>query len=1102
MLFLITTQTKKMNHRGFFILICTIAIAACTRDRKQVAPAYQGPLFTSVPAEHSGIAFKNSVVQTDSFNCVNYTYALLGGGVAVGDLNNDGWEDLYFTSNQKSNKLYLNKGDFKFEDDTAAAGVSDSTGWSTGVSMVDINNDGWLDLYVCKSASIEDREGRKNKLFINLKNGTFKEQAKDWGLDHPGFSIQSYFLDYDKDGDLDLYLVNHRVDFENTLRIEKRENQKFYPETSDHLFRNDGHRFTNVTPQAGLVNKAWGLSAAIGDFNNDGWPDIYVANDYIAPDHLYINNRNGTFSDQIDTRLKHISYNSMGADFSDINNDLLPDLMVLEMSAEDHVRSKENMPTMNTAGFQKIVSSGYHYPYMANMLQLNNGNGSFTEIGQMAGVSKTDWSWGPLIADFDNDGYKDLFISNGIERNFSNQDYIRTVQKNLERNIVMTVSEVIDMMPSEKLVNYGFRNKGNLQFENTTQAWGLTDQINTNGVAYSDLDNDGDLDLVLSNMSDTATLYKNHSQANYLDIVLKGPPGNTTAIGATVTLFTRDGKQRQELYTNRGYQSAVTKVVHFGLSETETADRVEVIWSDGKVSTLSNIAANQRLQFEYDPDSEARHTRQKVTRNVQVLSPKKSGIGFEHKENGFDDFSRQTLLPRKYSQQGPTLSVGDINGDGLDDFFIGGAHGQTGAFYLQNRHGHFDSLPQSSFERDRSYEDQGSLLFDADQDGDLDLYVCSGGYELEEQSNLLQDRLYLNQGNGTFTRSLRLPTMLSNTKAVKAIDSDNDGDKDLVIGGQTIPGKYPLSAPSYFLENSEGAFTIVTEQLGPDFAHVGIVNDLLFSDYDDDGDADLFVVGEWMALTVFENQDNVYEPAKIEAFENTEGWWNSIAAVDLDKDGDLDYLFGNLGKNNKFQPTKEKPLHIFGADFDDNGRYDMVLSKSYQEKLVPIRGKECSTEQNSFIAETIPTFKQFAQSSLADIYGKEALAHADHWQATHFGSAYALNLGNGQFQLKELPSSAQMGPSLSFAIADINQDGYEDVIGVGAIHESEVETIRYDGNIGYILTSGAEGQMTPYKDVNLYLGKNAKVIQKIQIGKQTHFLIGNNNTGLNLIRAF
>ncbi len=558
----------------FFLLFTFLFIFSCNSFESKKKTSDAETLFTLIPSEQTQIKFSNNVVQDNNFNCVRYMYALNGGGVAVGDINNDGLQDVYFTSNQESNKLYLNKGNFEFEDITESANVADNIGWTTGTSMIDINNDGWLDIYVCKSASLESSEWRKNKLYINQKDGTFKEEAHAFGLDNDGFSIQSYFFDYDKDGDLDMYLVNHRVDFENTLRIEQKENQKKFPETSDHLFRNDGNTFTDVTVEAKLVNKAWGLSASIGDFNNDGWPDIYVANDYIMPDFLYINNQDGTFSNQLNTRFKHISYNSMGSDFADINNDFFPDLMVLEMSAEDHVRSKENMPSMNTQGFEKIINANYNHPYMANVLQLNNVNGTFSDIGQLTGMSKTDWSWAPLIADFDNDGHKDVFITNGIDRNFSNQDYVRKVKSNLDEKVHMTVLDVVNMMPSEKLANYSYKNNGDLSFENSTKSWGLDKKVNSNGVAYADLDNDGDLDLIVNNMSDIASIYKNNSTGNFINIKLIGSEKNKNAIGSKVKIFTDKTKQSQELYTTRGYQSCVTNVLNFGLGEEEEIKKI------------------------------------------------------------------------------------------------------------------------------------------------------------------------------------------------------------------------------------------------------------------------------------------------------------------------------------------------------------------------------------------------------------------------------------------------------------------------------------------------------------------------------------------------
>lgn len=1071
---------------------------SCKEATEKVTISESKTLFKEVPESQSGIDFKNEVNQDSNFNLVKYTYALLGGGVSVGDINNDGLDDIYLVSNQSLNKLYLNKGNFKFKDITEVSGVADGDGWSTGTSMIDINNDGWLDIYVCKSASLNDPDLRRNKLYINQKDGSFKEKAKLWGLDHNGFSIQSYFFDYDKDGDLDMYLVNHRSDFENTLRIEDKKKRKYYPETSDHLFRNEGNKFINVTLQSKLINKEWGLSASIGDFNNDSWPDIYVANDYIAPDYLYINNRDGTFSNQINTRIKHISYNSMGSDYADINNDLLPDLAVLEMSSEDHVRSKENMPTMNTDGFNKIVKSGYHYPYMSNVLQLNNGNGSFSDIGQMAGVSKTDWSWAPLIADFDNDGFKDLLVTNGIDRNVANQDYIRVVKKNLDNNITMTMNEVINMMPSEKLSNYVFKNKGDLTFENLTEDWGLNKKINSNGVAYADFDNDGDLDLVMNNMSDKAMVYKNHSKANYIKIKLKGGEKNVDAIGAKVKVFTKKGGQFQELYTTRGYLSSVTNTLNFGLGDEEIIKKIEVVWPNGNVLISENVKANQKVTFDIKDVGSDISLKMKVNRNFKRVNPKPLGIDFVHQENIYNDFSKQVLLPQKLSQKGPSLSVADINNDKLEDFYVGGASGQPGELYMQNVEGKFTLSHQESFVLDNKYEDNGSLFFDADGDGDLDLYVASGGYELSENDKLLQDRLYINDGKGNFERKFNLPDMLSSTKSVKVFDFDDDGFNDLFVGGNVIPGKYPLAPRSYILKNDKGVFIDVTEDVVSGFSEIGLVNDLILSDYDNDNDKDLFVIGEWMPIRVFNNNSGKFNEVDIIELKNTHGWWNTILEVDLDNDGDYDYVVGNLGENNKFHPTVEKPLHIYGNNFDNNDSYDMILSKDYKGNLVPIRGKECSTQQNKFVSDKMPTYKEFALSTLSDIYGEEELKASYHREVYTFSSMYLQNNGKGSFDLKKLPSYAQMGPTLGFEVADINNDGYKDIIGVGSIHETEVETIRYDANNGYIILGDSLSSLKPYKDFNFYNSKNSKGIKKINIGGREYYMIVNNNSPITI----
>ncbi|MDT0687840.1 VCBS repeat-containing protein [Autumnicola psychrophila] len=724
-----------MKHKfTFYLFLLFLTFLISCKDKGEVTkkPTVGDNLFTLLSNDQTNIHFENSVEETSDFNVLNYYYAYNGGGVAIGDVNNDGLQDIYFTSNQKSNKLYINKGDFKFQDITKAAHVEDSEGWTTGVNMIDINNDGWMDLYVCKSASLNNNSLRTNKLFINQKDGTFNEEAQNWGLDNDGFSIQSYFLDYDKDGDLDMYLINHRVDFLNSVILAAiLKDEDFFSQTSDHLFRNDGNKFTDVTIDSGIMNKEFSLSAAIGDYNNDGWPDVYVANDFITPDKLYINNKNGTFINQIDTRVKHTSYSSMGSDIADINNDLLPDLLVLDMSAEDHSRGKQNMPSMNTSGFWSIVTSGYHYQYMSNILNLNNGNGYFSDIAQFAGLSKTDWSWGPLIADFDGDGFKDVFVTNGIKREIANQDFGNFLDTQQDSIKDMSIEQILNRMPSEKLQNYAFKNNGNLSFSKENTNWGFTKAVNSNGAAYADLDNDGDLDIIINNLEDKAGIYRNNSTSNFLNIKLIGSKNNVTAIGSKVKLFTDSSKQYQELFLSRGYQSSVSPILNFGIGEETNIKRVEIIWNNGSISTKENVEANQTLTFHQNKSkSDGNQSKYKFSNNFNRVSPEHLGLNYRHHENEFNDFSRQVLLPQKQSQKGPAFAEADVNKDGLADLYLGGALDQPAELYLQNPDGKFQKKKIAIFEKDKKYEDNGAHFFDANNDGNLDLYVTSGGYEL------------------------------------------------------------------------------------------------------------------------------------------------------------------------------------------------------------------------------------------------------------------------------------------------------------------------------------------------------------------------------------
>ena len=1055
-------------------------------------------LFTSISSIQSGIDFQNNITESVDFNFLYYGYMYNGGGVATGDINNDGLIDIFFTANQGPNKLYLNKGDFKFEDISSAAGVEDATGWKTGVTMVDINNDGLLDIYVCKSASVGNADSRRNKLFLNNGDNTFSERAAAFGIDDPAFSTQAYFLDIENDGDLDMYLVNHRPDFNNNTKISSDIQRDKSMETSDQLYRNEGGRFVNITSAAGLLNKTWGLSAAIADFNKDGYDDIYICNDFLEPDQLLINQKNGQFKDEVLKYMKHISFYSMGSDMADINNDNELDLVVLDMVSEDHVRSKRNMAAMSNSVFRSMVNIGYHHQYMANMLQLNNGNQSFSEIGQLAGISKTDWSWAPLLADFDNDGLKDLYVTNGIKRDVTDNDYKIELRKKNQEGASMSLDEIFNLMPASKQKNYAFKNMGDLSFKKMAAEWGIDDALLSNGAAYADLDNDGDLDLVVNNIDDEASLYENKSTNNYLSIRLKGPGLNPLAIGSKVRVWNDHIDINQELYLSRGFQSSVSPVLNFGLNKEENVN-VEVTWPRGRTSILNGVKSNQILDLDILNAQNARSVSPINPIFSSLNDPSNFGVSFSHTENEYDDFINEILLPQKQSTIGPALAVADVNGDGKDDFFIGGARAQGGKIYIQNGSG-FDEGSSAQFDRHASYEDTGAAFFDLEGDGDKDLYVVSGGNESPEGSQSYQDRIYINDGNGNFQfTDTSIPQINTSGKCVIPGDIDGDGDEDLFVGGRQVPGKYPFPSDSYILINDNGRLMNESGDRAPEFENLGMVTDASFSDYDRDGDLDLIVVGKWMAIQIFQNENGHFSSISSPTLSNSNGWWYSIESTDIDRDGDEDYVIGNLGTNNKFGASIDKPFHIYCDDFDDNGTYDIVLSKEGKNKLLPVRGRECSSEQMPFIQEKFPSYKQFAEAGLQDIYG-EKLTTALHYEAYTFESSILVNNGQDGFELRPLPNEAQFGPTMASVVRDINRDGIEDIVGVGSIFNAEVETIRYDANRGYILIGQPDGSFKGLSNSGFYNDYNAKDVKFISINGESYFLIANNDGPLRLVK--
>lgn len=1060
-----------MKKVWLVFVVLLVAVDCHERHQNQEVNKGTQPLFELLPPASTQIDFTNALPVDARFNILNYEYYYNGGGVAVGDINNDGLDDIYFTANLGRNKLYINKGGFIFEDITATAGVEGRQGWHTGATMADVNADGFLDIYVCKSGRFGTKY-RENELFINNGDGTFTEKASQYGLNDPSYSTQALFFDFDRDNDLDMFLVNHSVELLTPDYIKKWK-KNVHPHVGDKLYENDKGYFRDISSQAGIKQTAlgYGLGVAAGDINNDGYPDVYVTNDYTESDYLYINNGDKTFRESIKQRTRHISNFGMGVDMGDINNDGWVDIFTADMAPEDNYRQKTNMKSMDVESFYKAVRLGFHYQYMSNALQLNRGKGKFSEMAQYAGVSNTDWSWAGLFGDLDNDCWQDIYVTNGFRREFANKDFIRYKSAKIKQASTMgnqarfeVISELLDTLQEGKLSNYVYRNLNDLGFTNSNSNWGLDQPSFSNGASLADLDNDGDLDLIVNNIDHTAFVYKNNSSErvgdNYLQVGFEGPKGNPGGLGCKVMLKTEEFVQVRENFPTRGYQSSVPPYSHFGLGDAPSVPEVTVLWPDGNRQTLKNVQGNQRLVLKYD-DAHENHSKEK---NCKLLFHKinANGLNFKHEENDYNDFEREVLLPHKMSQFGPALAVADVDANGIDDVYIGGAKGQSGRLFFQVDNEKFKAVDNQPWQADSTSEDVDALFFDADNDGDKDLYVVSGGNEFAQEDSHLQDRLYLNDGYGHFQKSRgKLPHLRSSGGVVVSHDFDHDGDEDLFVGGRLTPQMYPTPASSHLLVNHKGVFTVADMQCTPEFEKLGMVTSALWTDYNQDGWEDLLIAGEWMPLTLFKNEKGCLTRVHIPSFESNIGWWNSLAQYDFDQDGDLDYVAGNLGLNYKYKADMDAPFHVYANDFDENGSLDIVLGYDGNGELYPLRGLQCSSQQMPFIKSKFKSYHEFGKATLKDIYDESKLETALHYGATNFANSYIENMGNGTFNWRPLPNLAQLSAINSMLIQDFDGDSIPDLIIAGNNHAVEVETIRNDASYGLFLKGDGKGKFTP-----------------------------------------
>jgi enediyne biosynthesis protein E4 len=1104
-----------MLMKHFYPLLLLLLVSACGKSGgdPRLTPAI--PPETAVPPttrfqklspEQTGIQFTPVIAEEHRYNFIADPYIYNGGGVAVLDVNNDGLQDLFFTARLQGCRLYLNKGGLTFQDISESAGVNTFSGLKTGVNAVDINADGWMDLYVCRTW-LEPVPERRNLLFINNKNNTFTEQAAAYQLDDLSASQHANFFDYDLDGDLDCYIVNHPVDFKTINNLDhtgtnaRREMPRDQYE-SDRLLQNNGQVFTDVTEKAGIRNRAFGLSSFATDINADGWPDLVVGNDFVMPDFLYINNKNGTFTDQAEQYFRYTSNHTMGMDMADVNHDGLSDLVALDMLAEALPRRHQLMNTMQRTRDRQMQEKGYGRQVMRNTLQLNQG-GQFSEMAQLAGISATDWSWAPLLADYDNDGWSDLFISNGIQRDLNDLDFFVFTADSINRTGGISkarfpnFNDFVGLMPSEPVHPYMYQNTGSLVWNDVSEAWGFDQKGFSNGAAYADLDNDGDLDLITNNLQAPPTVFENKAtsvnQNHWLQIKCAGSVQNPQGTGATVHVFVRDKNgalQRafyQEMTPTRGFYSSVEPMFQIGLGTNQQVARIELNWAEGKHQILENIPANQRLLLRLADASPGKTP--PIAPLTACFEPEKP-LGFVHHENTFEDFDREKLLPHRLSRLGPCLSSADWNGDALSDLYVGGAAGQAGKVFVQQLDGSFLETNQPVLEQDKAYEDVASAAFDADGDGDQDIWVVSGGNEAPDKSPLYQDRLYLNDGKGVFSAAKNaIPQETTSGGCIQVFDYDRDGKPDVFTGGRCVPGQFPSIPISTVYHNEGGHFKPVTSMVAPAFEKVGMVTDLQFGDLDGDQMPEMVVVGDWMPLCIFHWTGQSFQMTQTT---DTYGWWRCVQLSDLDQDGDLDILAGNMGLNHRFQATSTAPLRLFAQDFDKNGSLDPILAQAVNNSYRPVAQRELLASQIPSIKKKYPRNAPYAQAVIEELFPNTDWFSEHALEAQTFETQWFKNEA-GKFVAQTLPKAAQIAPVDKVLVSDFTGDGQPDVLLLGNDTGFDIETYNQNNSRGCLLQGIGNGQFVPLEGaIHATMEVRDAVLMPPANGKK-RLIVANNN---------